>query len=235
MIFFMKPYNDITKAVHKEGYTFIMIFAAITFILSSFSSALAWIGSICTIWCAYFFRNPERVTPLGDNLVISAADGVVSKITEASPPTELNMGNEKMLRVSVFLNIFNVHINRVPANGKILALEYHHGKFFNASLDKASIHNERQSVLMETKNGTKLAFVQIAGLIAKRIVCDLEDGQELVSGSRYGLIRFGSRVDIYLPLKTALLISEGQTCIGGETIIADLDMKNTDQPKFAVR
>ncbi|MDG1437158.1 MAG: phosphatidylserine decarboxylase [Rickettsiaceae bacterium] len=231
----MKPYKDITNAIHKEGYIFIVIFAALTFVLGSFSSVFAWFGSICTLWCAYFFRNPERMTPVGDNLVISAADGVISNISEVTPPAELDMGDKEMIRVSVFLNIFNVHIQRMPANGKILSLQYHPGKFFNASLDKASVYNERQSVLMETKNGTKLAFVQIAGLIARRIVCDLEEGQELDAGTRYGLIRFGSRVDIYLPLKTPLLVTEGQTCIGGETVIADLEMKKNMQPKFERR
>jgi len=231
----MKPYNDIANAIHREGYIFIIIFAAATFVLASFSITLGWIGGICTVWCAYFFRNPERMTPLGDNLVISAADGVVQAIKEVSPPAELDMGDEDMIRVSVFLNIFNVHINRLPADGKILSLQYHPGKFFNASLEKASVHNERQSVLMETKNGTKLGFVQIAGLIARRIVCDLEEEQEVLAGGRYGLIRFGSRVDIYLPLKTAILVTEGQTCVGGETIVADLGMKKTAQPKFKKR
>jgi phosphatidylserine decarboxylase len=140
-----------------------------------------------------------------------------------------------MIRISVFLNVFNVHINRVPATGKILALNYHPGKFFNASLDKASIHNERQSVLMETINGTKIAFVQIAGLIARRIVCDLEEDTEVKAGQRYGLIRFGSRADIYLPLKTAILVAEGQTCVGGETILADLNMKQSSALKFETR
>lgn len=231
----MKPYNDLGKVIHKEGYVFIVLFAIVTLVLASFSSVFGWLGGICTVWCAYFFRNPERMTPVGDDLVISAADGIVSKITEAVPPVELNMGIEEMIRVSVFLNIFNVHINRMPASGKILSLHYHPGKFFNAALDKASVHNERQSVLMETRRGVKIAFVQIAGLIARRIVCDLEEGQELESGQRYGLIRFGSRADIYLPLKTAILVTEGQTCVGGETIIADLDMKKSDQPKFERR
>ena len=231
----MKPYSDLAKIIHKEGYIFIIIFAAVTFVLGSFSATLAWIGGISTLWCAYFFRNPERVTPVGDDLVISAADGVVQKINEVIPPAELNLGNEEMIRVSVFLNIFNVHIQRAPANGKIFSLHYHPGKFFNAALDKASIHNERQSVLMETKNGTKIAFVQIAGLIARRIVCDLEEEQEVSAGQRYGLIRFGSRVDIYLPIKTVITVAEGQTCVGGETVIADLNKKKSDQIKFEVR
>jgi phosphatidylserine decarboxylase len=231
----MKPYGDLAKVIHKEGYIFVTIFAVATFVLGSFSTTLAWVGSICTVWCGYFFRNPERVTPISDDLVISAADGIVQKIVEVTPPPELNLDNEPMIRVSVFLNVFNVHINRIPASGKILALKYHPGKFLNASLDKASVHNERQSVLMQMKNGTKIGFVQIAGLVARRIVCDLEEDQEVLAGQRYGLIRFGSRADIYLPLKTAIMVTEGQTCIGGETIIADMTKKVTDQPVFERR
>ena len=231
----MKPYKDLAKVIHREGYIFIIIFAAAAFVLGSFSTTFGWLGGICTLWCAYFFRNPDRMTPVGDDLVISAADGIVQKIKEVAPPSELDLGDNEMIRVSVFLNIFNVHVNRIPASGTILSLQYHPGKFFNTSLDKASIHNERQSVLMETKGGTKIAFVQIAGLIARRIVCDLEEEQKVDSGQRYGLIRFGSRVDIYLPLKTAILVTEGQTCIGGETLIADLKRKKTEQPKFEKR
>ncbi len=231
----MKPYNDLAKIIHREGYIFIVIFAVITFILGSFSSTFGWIGAISTAWCIYFFRNPERVTPINDNFVISPADGIVQTIKETTPPSELGLGNDEMIRISVFLNVFNVHINRVPASGKILALNYHPGKFFNASLDKASIHNERQSVLMETSSGVKIAFVQIAGLIARRIVCDLEESQLVKAGQRYGLIRFGSRADIYLPLKTAILVTEGQTCIGGETILADINLNKSSEPKFEVR
>ena len=231
----MKPYSDLAKIIHREGYIFIVIFAVITFILGSFSTTFGWIGTISTIWCAYFFRNPERVTPINDNFIIGPADGIVQTIKEVTPPSELGLGDDEMIRISIFLNVFNVHINRVPATGRILLLHYHPGKFFNASLDKASIHNERQSVLMETVNGVKIAFVQIAGLIARRIVCDLEESQPVKAGQRYGLIRFGSRADIYLPLKTAILVSEGQTCIGGETVLADMDLSKSAQPKFEVR
>lgn len=231
----MKPYNDLAKIIHREGYIFIIIFAVVTFVLGSFSTTLGWIGAICTAWCAYFFRNPERVTPINDSFIISPADGVVQSIKEIAPPAELGMGDSEMIRVSVFLNIFNVHVNRVPASGKILSLNYHPGKFFNASLDKASIHNERQSVLMETVAGVKVAFVQIAGLIARRIVCDLEESQDVKAGQRYGLIRFGSRVDIYLPLKTNILVSTGQTCVGGETVIADTSANKSRHLKFEVR
>lgn len=231
----MKPYSDLAKIIHREGYIFIIIFAVITFVLGSFSTTFGWIGTISTLWCAYFFRNPERVTPVNDNFIISPADGIVKAIKEVTPPSELGLGDDEMIRISIFLNVFNVHINRVPATGRILQLHYHPGKFFNASLEKASIHNERQSVLMETVNGVKIAFVQIAGLIARRIVCDLEESQTVKAGQRYGLIRFGSRTDIYLPLKTAILVSEGQTCVGGETVLADMDLSKSSQPKFEVR
>ena len=228
----MKPYSDLTKIIHREGYIFIIIFAVVTFILASFSAKLGLAGIVATIWCIYFFRNPSRTTPQGEHLVISAGDGVVQSIVEASPPPELEIGDAPMIRVSVFLNIFNVHVNRVPASGKILKLHYNPGKFLNASLDKASIHNERQSVLMENKHGQNIVFVQIAGLVARRIVCDLEEDTKVQAGSRYGIIRFGSRVDIYLPLKTAILVTEGQTVIGGETIIADFNRKKTEEYKF---
>ncbi|AFB20840.1 phosphatidylserine decarboxylase [Rickettsia canadensis] len=228
----MKHYNDLFKIIHREGYIFIASFALVSFLLASFNTKLGCIGFIATAWCIYFFRNPDRYVPINDDLVISPADGVIQEIKEALPPLELGLGDIAMIRVSIFLNIFNVHVNRIPANGKILALHYNPGKFFNASLDKASIYNERQSVLMETDQGQKIIFVQIAGLIARRIICDLEEGNEVKTGERYGIIRFGSRVDVYLPLKTALLVSKGQTTIGGETIIADFGRKKTAQFKF---
>lgn len=228
----MKQYSDFAKIIHKEGYIFVISFAVATFLLASVNGALGWIGFIATLWCCYFFRNPDRFTPMDDDLVISPADGVVQKITEASPPSELGIGSDPMIRISIFLNVFNVHVNRIPAHGKIVALHYHQGKFFNASLDKASIHNERQSVLMETNTGHKIAFVQIAGLIAKRIICDLEEGAIVSAGDRYGIIRFGSRADIYLPLQTAVLVGEGQTCIGGETIIANFKLPKSAEMQF---
>jgi phosphatidylserine decarboxylase len=231
----MKQYSDFSRIIHREGYIFIISFAAVTFLFATLHSTLGYIGLVATVWCVYFFRNPDRFTPIDDDLVVSPADGVVQQIVECIPPQELGLANQEMIRVSIFLNIFNVHVNRIPANGKILLLMYNPGKFFNASLDKASVHNERQSVLMETKNGTVLAFVQIAGLIARRILCDLEEGADVKIGDRYGIIRFGSRVDLYLPLKTALKVTEGQTAIGGETVIADLKSKKTSEMKFERR
>lgn len=231
----MKQYSDFSRIIHREGYIFIVSFAAVTFLFAAFSSTLGYIGLVVTIWCVYFFRNPDRFTPIDDDLVVSPADGVIQQIVECVPPQELGLSNQEMIRVSIFLNIFNVHVNRIPANGKILLLMYNPGKFFNASLDKASVHNERQSVLMETKNGTVLAFVQIAGLIARRILCDLEEDTDVKIGERYGIIRFGSRVDLYLPLKTALKVTEGQTAVGGETVIADLKIKKISEMKFERR
>jgi phosphatidylserine decarboxylase len=218
----MDIFRVIIPNIHKEGYFFIFTFAVITLIMSWFTTILGIIGSVMTLWCVYFFRNPDRVTPIGDDLVISPADGVVQMIARVAPPAELSMGEELRTRISIFLNVFNVHVNRVPATGVIKKLNYHPGKFFNASLDKASIHNERQSVLMETKDGQEIAFVQIAGLIARRIICDLEENQQVESGNRFGIIRFGSRMDIYLPENVAPLVVVGQIAIGGETIIANL-------------
>ena len=230
-----KNYTDWTKAIHKEGHIFIFIFSAITFLFSSASTSLGWICFIGTIWCAFFFRNPERVTPEINGGIISPADGLVQSITDVKAPAELGLGEEEMTRVSIFLNIFNIHVNRVPANGKILTLHYHPGKFFNASLDKASIHNERQSILMETSSGHTIAFVQIAGLIARRIICDLEEGVEVKAGQRFGIIRFGSRVDIYLPKGTIMNIEIGQTMIGGETLIANLADTKSKKINFEIR
>lgn len=222
---------DLIKSVipplHKEGYYFSFIFAIISLLFGAFFEPLGWIGGILTVWCIYFFRDPERVTPLGDDFVISPADGIVQKIEEASLPAELNLGEGKRTRISIFLNIFNVHVNRVPASGKITLLHYHPGKFLNASLDKASEHNERQSVVMETTHKQELIFVQIAGLIARRIVCDLDENQEIKAGQRFGLIRFGSRMDVYLPEGVNPLVVEGQTMIAGETILANLTSKET--------
>ncbi len=230
-----KNYPDWTKAIHKEGHIFIIIFSAITFLFSSASATLGWICFIATAWCVYFFRNPERVVPDIKGCVVSPADGIVQSISNERPPAELGLDDKEMLRVSVFLNIFNIHVNRIPTDGKIVTLHYHPGKFFNASLDKASVHNERQSVLMETNTGHKIVFVQIAGLLARRIVCELEENMSVKAGQRFGIIRFGSRVDVYLPIDTSIKVAVGQTMIGGETIIADLLEKKQTSINFEIR
>lgn len=222
----LKIIKFIFPPIHREGYPFVAAFAVVTSIISMLSGALGMIGVVLTVWCFFFFRDPKRTCPAGKNFVLSPADGVVQKISEAFPPEELKMPKEKMVRVSIFLNVFDVHVNRNPVFGKIKSLYYHPGKFFNASLDKASIHNERQSILYETDDGTEIACVQIAGLIARRIVCDLEEKEEVSGGDRFGIIRFGSRVDVYLPKGLPILVHGGQKMIGGETIIADFDRKN---------
>lgn len=213
--------DQVLVPIHPEGWRFVAIFAVITALLFALWTPLGWIGVVLTLWCAYFFRNPERVTPTRPGLIISPADGIVQTIGPVAPPPELEMGKEPLTRVSVFMNVFNVHINRVPITGRILRRIYSPGKFFNASLDKASIYNERMAFRLEMDDGRELAFVQIAGLVARRIRCDVEDGQRVSTGERFGLIRFGSRVDVYLPEGIVPLVAVGQTMIAGESVIAD--------------
>ena len=208
--------------IHPEGWRFVAIFAAITAVLWWLWAPLGAAGAVLTAWCAYFFRNPERVTPARAGLVISPADGTVQMIGKAAPPPELEMGAAVRTRISIFMNVFNVHINRIPVDGTIEKLAYRPGKFVNASLDKASEHNERQSVRMRSQDGRELAVVQIAGLVARRIRCWIEEGQGVAAGERFGLIRFGSRVDVYLPDGVSPLVCAGQTAIAGETVLADL-------------
>ena len=210
------------KPMHREGIKFVAIFAAITIALFFLSKILGWIGVLLTVWCYYFFRDPERVTPSREGLLVSPADGVVSLIEPAIPPAELGMSDEALTRVSVFMNVFNCHVNRVPIAGTITNIAYRPGKFFNASLDKASVDNERNSLRVQTSDGREIAVVQIAGLVARRIVCFIETGAKLGTGERFGLIRFGSRVDVYLPAGVDPLVSLGQTMIAGETVIAEL-------------
>lgn len=206
--------------IHPEGYRFITIFFVIAVLLGWFWGPLFWVGLFLTGWCAYFFRDPQRVTPVGRSLVISPADGKVSLIDHAVPPRELELGSEPMLRVCVFMNVFNCHVNRAPIAGKIETIAYKPGKFLNAELDKASEDNERNSLVISTPAGN-VGVVQIAGLVARRIVSFVKDGQSLTMGERFGLIRFGSRLDVYLPEGAKPLVAEGQTAIAGETVLAD--------------
>lgn len=208
--------------IHNEGWKFVGLFAAVTALLAIIWSPLGWIGLILTAWCYFFFRDPERVTPQIKDVVVSPADGIVQMITEVEGPEELAMNNQKYNRVSVFMSVFNVHVNRAPAEGKIIKAVYVPGKFINATLDKASKDNERQLLAMKTSSGKDIAFVQIAGLVARRIVCDAASGQEYKAGERFGMIRFGSRLDVYLPLEIKPQVVVGQTMIAGETIIANL-------------
>lgn len=211
--------------IHRAGWPFIALFAAGTVVLNMYSDALGIAGVVLTLWCVYFFRDPERITPVRKGLIISPADGVVQMIDKAPPPKELDMGDKDRWRICVFMNVFNVHVNRIPIGGTVTALNYRPGKFLNASLDKASELNERQSLGLTLANGKDIAFVQIAGLVARRILCDVTEGQEMKTGERFGMIRFGSRVDVYLPDGVKPLVAVGQTAIAGETMIADIQAK----------
>ena len=208
--------------IHREGYPFIALFAAVNLLAFLLAGWLGWLLLPVTIWCIAFFRDPERNTPTGENLVICPADGKLLPIVEAAPPAELGMGDAPRVRLSIFMNVFNVHVNRNPVSGQVTALSYRPGKFFNASFDKASIDNERMSVRVKADTGQELAYVQIAGLVARRIVCELNQGQSVVRGQRFGIIRFGSRVDVYLPPGCEILVTAGMKTTAGETVLARL-------------
>ncbi|MCZ4366383.1 phosphatidylserine decarboxylase [Sulfitobacter dubius] len=210
------------KPMHREGIKFVAIFVAVTLVLFAIEEVLGWISVGLTIWCYYFFRDPERVTPDRPDLIVSPADGIVSLIEPAVPPAELGMPDVPLTRVSVFMSVFNCHINRAPVAGKVQAVAYRPGKFFNASLDKASADNERNSLCIRMDDGRDLAVVQIAGLVARRIVCFVKSGDGLETGERFGLIRFGSRLDVYLPEGVDPMVRIGQTMVAGETVLAEL-------------
>ena len=205
--------------LHKEGYRFVVIAAIITFILLLISDFLGILSLILSIWVYYFFRDPERYPINDDNYLVSPADGVVSQISEVDGPKEMGLENKKYTRVSIFMNVFDCHVNRTPASGKIVKIYYKPGKYINASLDKASEENERNYLKVESKDGNELILVQIAGLIARRIVCEVKENEEIKQGDRFGMIRFGSRVDLYFE-NYQLMIRQNQKTIGGETIIA---------------
>jgi phosphatidylserine decarboxylase len=208
--------------IHPDGWRFIGIFALVALLLWWLWTPLGLLGLVATLWCIYFFRDPPRVTPVRAGLVVSPADGFVQSIEPAPPPPELGLSSAPRPRVSVFMNVFDVHVNRVPVDGTVAALHYRPGKFVNASLDKASEDNERQAVLLRAGDGREFVLVQIAGLVARRIKCGLVSGQAVRAGERFGIIRFGSRVDVYLPEGVAPLVAPGQRAIAGETVIADL-------------
>ncbi|MDP1670129.1 phosphatidylserine decarboxylase [Phaeovulum sp.] len=210
------------KPMHPEGRRFVAIAAAAAVVLWWLWTPLGWLGLGVTVWVYYFFRDPPRITPLGESLVISPADGVVSLLEPAIPPGELALGSAPLTRISIFMNVFNCHVNRLPVAGRIAVVAYTPGKFLNASLDKASVDNERNGVTVEMADGRRIGVVQIAGLVARRILCFVAPGQVLAAGERFGLIRFGSRLDVYLPEGVAPLVAIGQSMIAGETVLADL-------------
>ncbi|MBO31870.1 MAG: phosphatidylserine decarboxylase family protein [Rhodospirillaceae bacterium] len=213
--------KSVLVPINRAGWPFIGILATITALSAYYYQPLGWVGVILTFWCAYFFRDPDRTTPVRDGLVISPADGVVQSIGLAAPPAEIGLGDTPRNRISIFMNVFDVHVNRIPIAGRIVKLAYRQGKFFNASLDKASEFNERQSFHLKTEDGADVGVVQIAGLIARRIKCDLSEEQSMKAGERFGLIRFGSRVDVFLPNGVPPMVAVGQRAIAGETVIAD--------------
>jgi phosphatidylserine decarboxylase len=215
--------------VHPEGRNFIILFAVVTVVLYYLWTPLGWIGAIATLWCAYFFRDPRRVTPVQDGLVVAPADGYVCSIGQFAPPQELGLGPDSLQRVSIFMSVFDCHVNRSPVTGRVTRIAYKPGLFFNADLDKASEDNERNSLLIEAQQGT-FAVVQIAGLIARRILSFVHEGQSLGVGERFGLIRFGSRVDVYLPAGARLMVGLGSRATAGETILADYGANAVERP-----
>ena len=212
-------FERIFVPIAREGWPFIGTFAVASVILAIVAEPLGWIGAVLTLWCVYFFRDPARVTPQREGLIVSPADGVVEMIADVAPPAELALGSEPRTRVSVFMNVFDCHVNRIPIAGEIKRLIYVPGRFVNAALDKASEENERNYFKIKLNNGEEIIIVQIAGLIARRIVCEVEQGQDLKQGDRIGMIRFGSRVDIYFKNKK-VLAKLGQNVVAGESLLA---------------
>ncbi len=228
----MRMIDTFVKPMHPEGWKFVAIFGAITLVLFWIWDPLGWLGLGLTVWCYYFFRDPKRAVPQNAGLLVSPADGVISLIERAVPPPELGMGPEALMRVSVFMSVFNCHVNRAPIAGKITAVAYRPGTFVNASLDKASTDNERNALAIEMADGRTIAVVQIAGLVARRIMCWKAPGDVVRTGERFGLIRFGSRLDVYLPEGVHPQVALGQTMCAGETVIA---LIGQDAPARAAR
>ncbi len=215
-------FDTVLTPIHRAGWPLIAAFAAGTVLLWWLWLPLGLVGLVLTAWCVYFFRDPERFTPTRPGLVICPADGVVQMIQPAVPPSELGLPPRPLMRISIFMNVFNVHVNRIPVEAEVLNVQHRQGRFFNAALDKASEENERQSIHLRLEDGREVGLVQIAGLVARRIHCDLTAGRRVRAGERFGIIRFGSRVDVYLPDGVQPLVSVGQTTLAGETVIADL-------------
>ena len=221
--------------INQDGWKFVSIYAVIAALLGLLWMPLGLVGLVLTVWCYYFFRDPDRITPEIKDAVFAPADGVVQMITRVTGPEELGLNTKTFNRISIFMSVFNVHVNRSPASGKIVKTKYVKGKFFNATLDKASKDNERQMLSMKTDCGKDIAFVQIAGLVARRIVCLAKEGDVYQAGSRFGWIRFGSRLDVYLPTDVEPLVCVGQTMVAGETMLAKLSASEQNRPKGVVR
>ncbi|MDQ3402866.1 MAG: phosphatidylserine decarboxylase [Actinomycetota bacterium] len=214
--------KSIIPPVHPGGRPFVFGAIGATFLIRLLSRRAGVVSAVLTAWLAWFFREPKRVTPMRPGIAVAPADGTVSHVIEAAPPAELGLGDAPMLRVSVFLSVFDVHVQRVPAAGHVVRAVHKPGQFLSADLDEASEVNERNSLHLRTDDGHDLAVVQIAGLVARRIICQVTDGEKVAAGSTYGLIRFGSRVDLYVPVGSRVLVEPGQRTIGGETVLAEL-------------
>jgi phosphatidylserine decarboxylase len=219
---FLSTLADSFAPIHRDGHAFVAIGLGVTLLCFLIWPPLGWVAAGVTAWVAYFFRDPDRVTPLREGLVIAPADGRITQVEDVLPPVELGLGDDRRTRISIFLSIFDVHINRAPVPGRIVRSLYVPGAFFNAALDKASEDNERRALVIATTGGIEIAVVQIAGLIARRIVTFVGEGDAVGVGQRIGLIRFGSRVDVYLPPGRSPLVASGQRAIAGETVLADL-------------
>jgi len=225
--------RSILAPLHPDGFKFVFAAAAVTLLIFLLWVPAGWLGAIATLWLAYFFRDPWRVTPTRAGLLVSPADGIVVSIAPAPPPPELALGEAAATRIGIFLNLFDVHVTRAPIGGRVAALRYTKGRFVDASLDKASLHNERMAVRITPPDGPDVAFVLVAGLVARRIVCDLREGQQVATGQRIGIIRFGSRVDIYCPPPYVPMVVAGQRMVGGETVLADRLAKEPPRQGFA--
>ncbi len=218
----LESIKSVLAPPHKAGYPFILGGIVVAFLGLIIWHVLAWLGLIFTLFCLYFFRDPERVPPARENVFLAPADGLVVSIEPAVPPAELGLAPVPLMRVAIFLSVLDVHVNRVPMSGTVTRIAYRPGTFVNAAMDKASEENERNALAIRLPGGQDIAVVQIAGLIARRILCEVVEGERLTAGQRFGIIRFGSRTDLYLPAGTLPLVAVGQRMIGGETVIAEL-------------
>ena len=222
MNIFKSVKDEVLVPIHPAGWPFIFLFILVSAIITYFWAGFLLPGSLLSLWCIYFFRNPKRTTPVTDHLVIAPADGRVLSTGIVPVPDDLDLPKGEWRRISIFMNVFDVHVNRAPVAGKVIAAPYHKGAFLNASLDKASEKNERQNMVLEMSSGQQIGVVQIAGLVARRIILEAAIGDQLNVGQQYGIIRFGSRVDVWLPAATTVQVMPGQTMIAGETVLADL-------------
>jgi phosphatidylserine decarboxylase len=219
--------------LHPDGFKFVLAAVLATVLLLLVWPPAGWAAAVVTLWMVYFFRDPWRVTPSREGLLVSPADGVVTSVTPAHPPPELDMGDAEVARIGIFLNIFDVHVTRAPVGGRVVALRYTKGRFVNASHEEASVNNERMAIRVAPPEGPEIAYVQVAGLVARRIVCDLREGQRIATGQRMGIIRFGSRVDVYCPPPYVTMVVAGQRMVGGETVLADRFAQEPSRQGFA--